>query len=128
MKESKMLNYALLFAAVLIISAVQLVVKYRLNVEHGQVPFQLTEAGYFAIGILKDPWLWLAGSMLVVSALMWYSAISRISLGVAFAFAALSYPMVMLGARFFLGEIFLVQQYAGCALIVFGLFLIAAYT
>ena len=59
------------------ISALQLVVKYRLNVEHGQVPFQLTEAGYFAFGILKDPWLWLAGSMLVVSALMWYSAISE---------------------------------------------------
>lgn len=123
-----MLNYALLIAAVILISAVQLVVKYRLNVEHGRVPFQPSELYYFVFGVLKDPWLWIAGLMLIVSAIIWYYALSRISLGVAFAFAAFSYPMVMLGARLFLGETFLVQQYAGCALIVFGIFLIAAYT
>lgn len=48
------------------------------------------------------------------------------SLGVAFTFASLSYPMVMAGSYAFLGEQFSGYQYAGCALIIVGVWLIAA--
>ena len=123
----KLLNYAILAFAVSLSSAVQLLVKYRLNVGHGRVPLYFPEVMNFVFGVLRDPWLWLAGIMLVSAAFMWYFVISRISLGVAFAFAALSFPIVMIGARLFLGEVFIWPQYAGCAMIVSGLFLIAAY-
>ena len=77
--------------------------------------------------LMGDPWLWLALAMLISSAFLWYFAVSRISLGVAFAFAALSYPMVLIGSQMFLGESFVVQQYLGCVLIVGGIFMRAAY-
>lgn len=120
-------NQFILFTAVALISAVQLIVKSRLNSTHGTVPFSISDFPAFVIGALKDPWLWVAGVFFLASGYMWYFAISRIPLSVAFSFAALSYPMILTGGHFFLQETVVIQQYLGCALIVCGIFLIASY-
>lgn len=122
-----MTNFALLFLAVGLLSAVQLLVKQRFNVAHGEIPFSANGLYGFILQALKDPYLWLAGIMLITAAIIWYAVISRISLGVAFTFAALSYPMVMAGSYVFLGETFALPQILGCGLIVSGLVLIAVY-
>lgn len=121
-----MMNYLLLIIAVFLISGVQIVVKLRLSAVHGELPSSSDALPAFLLGALRDPWLWLAGIALLTAAYLWYFSVSRMSLGVAFTFASLSYPMVMAGSYVFLGEQFSGYQYAGCALIIFGVWLIAA--
>ncbi|MEM7068936.1 MAG: hypothetical protein AAF478_08630 [Pseudomonadota bacterium] len=108
-------------------SAVQLLVKHRFNVAHGEMPLTAGGLPVFIFQALKDPYLWLAGAMLITAAIIWYAVISRMSLGVAFTFAALSYPAVMAGSYVFLSESFAIPQILGCGLIVVGLVLIAAF-
>ncbi|MGI9350697.1 MAG: hypothetical protein ACR2O3_03975 [Rhizobiaceae bacterium] len=123
-----MFSYVLLLVAVVLMSVVQVIIKLRFNSVHGQIPLSADGFPAFLMKAMKDPYLWLAGITLVTAAILWYSAISRMSLGVAFAFAALSYPLVMAGSYAFLGETFAMPQIMGCALIVGGLVMIAAYT
>ena len=118
------MNYALLVVAVIGISAVQLLVKYRFNIEHGKVPGDGSIISYL-FDLLADPWLWVAGLTLVISALLWYFSLSRLSLSVAIAFAAFVYPLVMIGSVLFLGESIGLSQSIGCLLIVSGIWLIA---
>lgn len=116
-----------LIVAIFGISAVQLLVKHRFNVAHGAVPVDGTVVSYL-LKLLVDPWLWLAEITLVVAALLWYFALSRIPLSVAIAFAALVYPLVMVGSMVVLGERVNLVQFFGCALIVGGIWLVAAHT
>lgn len=121
-------NFILLVTAVVMLSVVQLIIKHRFNVSHGEVPLKPDGFIEFVWQVLKDPYLWLAGIMLVSAAILWYAMVSRMSLGVAFTFAALSYPLVMAGSYYFLGENFAFPQILGCGLIVTGLCMISAYS
>lgn len=120
------MNFALLVLAIALLSAVQLLVKHRFNVAHGEIPLNASALPGFLYHAIKDPYLWLSGFLLITAALLWYAVISRMSLGVAFTFAALSYPLVMTGSYVFLDETFAFRQILGCGLIVSGLLLIAA--
>ena len=121
-------KYITILVAVALISLVQIIVKARLNGPLGEVPSSASGLSIFIMGAFKDPYLWGAGVMLLVSAFLWYFSISRLSLGVAFAFASLAYPLVMIGSQLFLGESFVAPQYIGCLMIVAGLCLIAYYS
>lgn len=123
-----MLNYLVLFIAVALISAVQIIIKFRLNVQHGEVPYSANAFWGFMLQVIKDPFIWGAGVMLITAAALWYAAVSRTSLGVAFTFAAMSYPLVMIGSYIFLNESFVLPQVIGCSLIVFGVICVAAYS
>ena len=122
-----LIRIGLLILAIIGVSCVQLIMKFRFNDAHGEIPLSGELFPYF-LGILKDPWMWLAGILLIASAFVWYFVISRMSLGVAFTFASLSYPLVMAGSYLFLKESFVLPQVMGCGLIVGGLCLIAAYS
>ena len=122
-----MKNYLILLVAVVLISAVQIIVKHRLNVQHGEVPYSGALFG-FLLQLMKDPYLWIAGFMLISAAVLWYAGVSRTSLGVAFTFAGLSYPLVMAGSYWFLQESFVLPQMFGCALIVTGVMFVAAFS
>ena len=119
--------YAMLILAVVILSFVQIIIKYRFTVAHGEIVISYHGLLSFIFQAVRDAYLWLALIMLIIAAVIWYAAISRTSLGVAFAFASLAYPLVMTGSFLFLGETFAIQQILGCMLIVGGLCLIAAY-
>ncbi len=106
------------------VAAVQLIVKYRLNVEHGPAPVDASLLPYF-VKILGDIWLWGAGVLLVAAALLWYFSLSRMPLSIAISFAALVYPLVMLGSATILGEAVRLPQIAGCGFIVAGIWLVA---
>lgn len=119
-------RYGILIIAITAVAVVQLIVKYRLNLQHGEMPSSEKLIPYL-FEIFKDPWMWLAGIILLLGALFWYYSLSRVPLSIAFAFGALSYPLVMLGSKLFLGEIVVMQQYIGCGFIIVGLLLIAAH-
>ncbi len=121
------MSYAVLIVAVMGISFVQLMVKYRLDVAHGAIPADNSIVSYL-FSLLADPWLWLAGIALIVSALLWYFALSRLYLSAAIAFAALVYPIVMIGSVIFLGENVAMPQALGCLLIVAGIWLVVSYS
>lgn len=81
-------------------------------------------AGYvLRLGV--DPIAIVAVLMLVGAAVTWYFVVSRIPLSIAFAFAALSYPMILVGAYAFLGERVLPVQVVGNLLIVAGILMVA---
>ncbi len=121
------MKYLVILLAILGISAVQLIVKYRFNAAHGPVPADATLFRYL-MKILTDGWLWSAGTLLILAAVLWYFSLSRMPLSVATAFASLVYPTVIFGSFWFLGEAVRYPQVAGCILIVAGIWLVAAYS
>ena len=122
-----MSRYLILVLAGAGVSVVQLLVKHRFNIAHGEMPWGGAALGDFLLSAMRDPWLWLAGALLVSSAGLWYFSVSRIPLGVAILFASLTYPMVLAGSGLFLGEAIGLPQIIGCLLILCGIMLIAAY-
>ena len=121
------MKYLLVMLAIVGVSAVQLLVKYRFNVQHGVMPADSAIAPYL-VRLLLDPWMWLAGGLLVAAALLWYVSLSRMPHSIAIAFASLVYPTVILGSAWLLGEAVRVPQIAGCGLIMIGIWLVAAYS
>lgn len=116
-------GFALIVFAVLVLTGAQLLIKSRLSV-HGVVPIN-GELLRYVLALLADWQVWLGGAGLVISSLCWYAAISRLPLSIAYPFAALSYPAVLIGSALLLGEPFHWQAVAGNALVVLGILLIA---
>lgn len=103
----------------------QIIIKSRLS-EHGAVPLSLDEGWPYVLGLLADWQVWVGGAGLIVSSVLWYAAVSRIPLSVAFPFAALSYPLIFASSIVFLHERFSWQALAGNGLIVLGVMLAAS--
>lgn len=119
-----MIYFIILSLAVVVASGAQIVIKSRLTA-HGEMPAVPTETLFYVFRLLFDPMILVAGAMLVCAALTWYFVVSRVPIGVAFAFAALSYPVVLSGAYLFLKEPVNLVQVAGNILIVAGILLVA---
>ena len=108
----------------LLLTTAQIIIKSRLT-EHGTVPFSFEQGWPYLLGLLADWKVWIGGLGLVFSSVLWYAAISRIPLSVAFPFAALAYPLVFASSVLFLHERFSWQSLAGNGLIVLGVVLAA---
>lgn len=121
------MRYLVVMLAIVGVAAVQLLVKYRFNVQHGVMPADSAIAAYL-MRLILDPWMWLAGGLLVFAALLWYFSLSRLPLSIAIAFASLVYPTVIMGSALLLGEAVRGPQVAGCGLIMIGIWLVAAYS
>lgn len=120
-----MIYYIILCLAVFIGSAAQLLIKSRLTA-HGMMPTLSRDTVYYVFRLAIDPAIVLAAIMLLSAAMSWYFVVSRIPLSIAFAFAALSYPIVLLGAYAFLREPVSLMQVLGNLLIVGGIVIVAA--
>lgn len=123
--DNRATGIALIVAAVLLLTTAQIIIKSRLT-EHGTVPFSFEQGWPYLLGLLADWKVWIGGLGLVISSALWYAAISRIPLSVAFPFAALAYPLVFASSVLFLHERFSWQSLAGNGLIVLGVVLAAA--
>ena len=116
-------GFALIVFAVLVLTGAQLLIKSRLSV-HGVVPFDRDLLRYL-LALVADWHVWVGGAGLIISSVCWYAAVSRLPLSIAYPFAALSYPAVLLGSTLLLGEPFHWQAVAGNALVVLGILLVA---
>lgn len=119
MSDNRLVSIALVCASILVLTGSQLLIKSRLNA-HGIVPLSPIALAGYVFGLLKDAKAWLGGFGLVVAAVFWYSAISRVPLSVGYAVGALSYPIVFLGAIAILREQFSWAGFIGNVLIVLG--------
>ncbi len=124
--EHKQLGMMLIVAAVLVLVFAQLLLKNRLNF-HGAIPVSSMDFFPYMLGMAKDLKAWIAAAGLVISAIMWYAAVSRLPLSFAFPFAAMSYPLIFIASVLFLGESFSYIKLLGNTLIVSGVILVGVY-
>lgn len=115
----------LIVASVMLAGVAQITLKAGVNrvteSEGGELRFNAE-----ALTAIATSWVVLAGLALFgVSAVLWIFALSRASLSFAYPFAALTYVLILLFDRFFLHQQVGALRWAGVALIVSGIVLIA---
>ena len=97
--DNRTVGIALVVVAVFALTAAQLIIKTRLTV-HGTVPFSMSDGLPYLLSVIADWRMWAGLLGLIVSSLLWYAAVSRIPLSLAYPLAALSYPLVFAGTVF----------------------------
>lgn len=78
--------------------------------------------------ILKSPLVLLGLALYGVGALAWIATLSRVDLSVAYPFLALNFVLITVVSRLFLGESVPLLRWAGIAVIVVGILLVARST
>jgi drug/metabolite transporter (DMT)-like permease len=98
----------------------------------GQVCFKLG-VGHEAVGagapslvykLFHSPWIALGVAVYAVEFVLWFAALSRTQLSVAFPFTALGYVGVVLASRYVLKERISLRRWAGIGTIVVGVVLV----
>jgi len=117
--EHKLTGFSRILTAVFALTGAQLLLKSRLTV-HGVIPFAPIDLLRYLWVLAHDLKVWIGVAGLVLSAALWYMAVSRIPLSVAFPSAALSYPMILIGSFLFLNEPVNWPLVLGTALIMGG--------
>lgn len=125
--DNRTVGIALVVVAVFALTTAQLVIKTRLTV-HGTVPFNVGDGLPYLLTVIADWRMWAGLVGLMVSSLLWYAAVSRIPLSLAYPFGALSYPLIFLSSLLVLREEFSWQGLVGNGLIVMGVMLVASAT
>jgi drug/metabolite transporter (DMT)-like permease len=122
--DQRIFGSGLVIVSVTVLSFAQFVIKGRLNV-HGEIPFSVRPLLDYLVTAIADWQLWLGLLALVLAALCWYAAISRIPLSIAYPIGALAYPLVFIVSILLLREPFTWTGLAGNILIVAGVALAA---
>lgn len=123
--DNRTLGLILIVVAVLALTSAQLIIKARLDA-HGVVPFGPRELWSYALAVIADWGMWLGLLGLILSSVLWYAAVSRLPLSVAFPFAALSYPLIFIGSITLLREVFSLPLLVGNVLIIIGVLIVAS--
>jgi drug/metabolite transporter (DMT)-like permease len=92
---------------------------------HGQIPDGVGPTASYLLRALIDPLVLLSLSLAFVAALAWIAALSRLSLSQAYPFMALAFVITTLLAVLFLGDKVSMLRWAGSAIVVLGLVLVA---
>lgn len=74
--------------------------------------------------VLHSPWVALGVAVYAVEFVLWFAALSRIPLSIAFPFTALGYVGVVLASRYILGERIALRRWVGIGTIVVGVALV----
>jgi len=98
----------------------------------GQVCFKLG-VGHEAVGagapslaykVFHSPWIALGVAVYALEFVLWFAALSRTQLSVAFPFTALGYVGVVMASRYILKERVSLRRWAGIGTIVVGVVLV----
>jgi len=98
----------------------------------GQVCFKLG-VGHEAVGagapslaykVFHSPWIALGIAVYALEFVLWFAALSRTQLSVAFPFTALGYVGVVMASRYILKERVSLRRWAGIGTIVVGVVLV----
>jgi undecaprenyl phosphate-alpha-L-ara4N flippase subunit ArnE len=115
---------AMILLSVTLAAVAQLTLKFGMNQVRDQIgPVGVNGASLKAVASTVAVWtgLFLFG----LSALVWLAVLSRTSLSFAYPFAALTYVLILLFDRFWLGQSVPGLRWGGVALIVAGIVLIS---
>lgn len=114
----------LILLSVMLAAVAQLTLKYGMNqVRDASGVVQLNAASLRAIAV--TPTVWAGLFIFGFSAFVWLAVLSRASLSFAYPFASLTYVMILLFDRFFLHDQVPPMRWAGVALIMTGIVLVA---
>jgi drug/metabolite transporter (DMT)-like permease len=97
---------------------------FKLGVGHETTPAPSRGIPAFLAGLLGSPWI-VAGLLIyVVEFTLWFAALSRTKLSVAFPFMALSYCGVVIASHFILGERISPRRWLATFAVAFGVALV----
>jgi multidrug transporter EmrE-like cation transporter len=116
--ESSMQSAFLLFAVLVLTVYGQLVIKSRALV-HATTNGTAGRLHYLA-AMFTDIWVLSALAAAVLAGACWMLAVSRLEVGYAYPFMALSFVLVPIGSTLFFGEPLPATQLIGLALIIAG--------
>ena len=94
---------------------------FKLGVGHEVVGAQSPSLVY---KVLHSPWIALGVAVYALEFVLWFAALSRTQLSVAFPFTALGYVGVVLASRFILNERISLRRWVGIGTIVVGVVLV----
>ncbi|OXT02642.1 hypothetical protein B7H23_07075 [Notoacmeibacter marinus] len=102
-----MFSYAtslvLLALSIMSVASSQLILKWRLGDLTGEGDGRLP-LSRFIWAAVSDVWVWAGGALIIVSAAMWYAALTRLPLSFMMPAAALIAPITVIFAYFLLRE------------------------
>lgn len=120
--EAKTLGLLAVAIGVGVLTSAQILIKLRLTA-HGPIPVNLRDGVGYAIGLAGDWQIWVGFIGLVIASLLWYWAVSRIPLSLAYPVSALAYPIIFVGSIIFIREPPSWQVLVGNLLILCGVVL-----
>jgi drug/metabolite transporter (DMT)-like permease len=82
------------------------------------------DAPSLAYKVFHSPWIALGVAVYALEFVLWFAALSRTQLSVAFPFTALGYVGVVLASRYILKERISLRRWAGIGTIVVGVVLV----
>ena len=94
---------------------------FKLGVGHAAVD---AGAPRLAYRVCHSPWIALGIAVYALEFMLWFAALSRAQLSVAFPFTALGYVGVVLASRYILKERISLRRWAGIGTIVIGVVLV----
>jgi drug/metabolite transporter (DMT)-like permease len=94
---------------------------FKLGVGHATVG---AGAPRLAYKVCHSPWIALGIAVYALEFVLWFAALSRAQLSVAFPFTALGYVGVVLASRYILKERISLRRWAGIGTIVIGVVLV----
>jgi drug/metabolite transporter (DMT)-like permease len=124
-KETRMsMLIPLILVSVCLAAVAQITLKAGMNqVTSSSGTATLSSASLRAIA--TTPTVWLGLVLFAFSAVAWLFVLSRVSLSFAYPFASLSYLIIVLADRFVFDEVVPPARWAGVALIMTGIVLVA---
>ena len=94
---------------------------FKLGVGHAAVDGDTPSLAY---KVFHSPWIALGVTVYALEFVLWFAALSRTQLSVAFPFTALGYVGVVLASRYILKERISLRPWAGIGTIVVGVVLV----
>ena len=122
-KRATMIDVVVVIVSVVLTVVAQLLVKY--GIDSLSVPAFADGLASGFMRVFTSGWVIFGIGLYFISALAWVYALSRVDLGYAYPFVSLSYVMIILSARFVLGETVPPVRWIGISLICVGVLLVA---
>jgi drug/metabolite transporter (DMT)-like permease len=115
---------ALILVSVVLAAVAQLTLKYGMNHVHAATGVVQLSARSLR-SIASTPAVWIGLALFALSASIWLAVLSRASLSFAYPFVSLTYVLILVFDRFILHQPVSGLRWAGVALIVGGIALVA---
>ena len=114
------MSYLYVAATILLTVYAQIVIKWQV-LAAGALPDAAGDKIWFLLRLLLDPWVVSALAALLVAALSWMAAMTRLDLSHAYPFTSLAFVLVMAASALVFHEPVTVPKIAGIALICLGI-------
>lgn len=113
------LDYAYIFATVLLTVYGQFVLKWRIGI-YGDLPAGTFDKFRFLLSLLFDPWILSGFLAAFFASLAWMAAMTKFELSHAYPFMSLNFAIVLVLSGWLLNESLSSERILGVALIIVG--------